>query len=361
MKKKQILVIAALCLSVSAYAYSQTSARDADIDAKMNAGSLMGVAPPTGSQALPVSPATGAQKFIDPYLPAAMHLSGVILGQTDGKARVYKVDGNVTIISKESPVEKKLKKNATIKPGDTIRTGAGASVSIAFDESYQNAVHIPQNTQALIDSIEPTNIIIENGTVFSAVDGLPQGSTWKVTTPSAVAAVRGTLYLVSFQAADGRFYSATVNVPDDGKTSAVDIQEIVGDASVDIPEGKEITLVQGQAPDDSLVKDLDPSTLDEIIKFFEELIKLREAEENVAPPTSGETTGLGVLDPAGSGVVGGENDPLDPQFDTNSIGPEPSNSMEEFSSGGDYGGEEYGGNECEWENKYYSRGGDYET
>lgn len=315
MKKKSILFAAAI-LMLPSVLFADNTSRDANVDLQLNANALTGIAPPTGSQTtVPAAVSSGSQKFIDPYLPAVMRKDQVVLGQTDGKARVYEVRGKVLVSKQGSPVETALKKGATLTAGDTIVTEAKSSVSITFDESYKNAVQIPENSKAVLESIEPTNIRIENGTIFNSVDGLPQGSTWKVSTPSAIAAVRGTLYIVRYQAANGQFYAATVNVPDDGKTSAIDIQPISGDSSANVPEGKEITLQEGQVPDLSLVQDLDPSVLEEILKFFKEVSDLRgnQGDNKTAPPTSGQYDALGSLDPAGPGVVGGDENRLDVQ------------------------------------------------
>jgi len=341
--KTKFIVLTAAFLMLTAPLFAQSSARDADIDAKMNAAALGGIAPPTGSQ-MAMAPAVtgGSQKFNDPYLPAAMLSGNVILGQTDGKARVYEVQGSAFILKKGSPVEKKLKKGDVINPGDTIHTETNSKVSIAFDESYKNAVHIPQNSKALIESIEPTNIRIENGSVFSAVDGLPQGSTWKVTTPTAVAAVRGTLYLVNYQSAGGQFYAATVDIPTDEKNSSIDIQQITSNGSVNVPEGNQITLKEGEKPDIKLVQKINPAMLDEILKFFADLQKLRTEEGRVAPATSGQYSGPGVLDAAGPGVIGGDDNRLDIQ-DLNTIrqdeptSPLPTVTTNEGSSGGNNG------------------------
>ena len=337
MRRKYLFLLVAMLLP--AIATAQSSVRDADVDAKLNANSLSGIAPPTGSPvAAPTAFSIHTQKFNDPYLPAAMMSGNVILGQTDGKARVYELQGAVFITKKGSPVERKLKKGDVIQAGDTIHTDVNSKVSITFDESYKNAIQIPANSTAVVETIEPTNIHIVKGSVFSAVDGLPQGSTWKVSTPSAVAAVRGTLYLVNFQAADGRFFAATVNVPDDGKNSAIDIQDVTGKGTANVPEGKEINLKQGEASNDSLVKDLDPTVLDEILKFFEKLTQLRDDSNSNTPPTGGELVGTNLLDPAGPGVVGGNSDSLDP-VDTGII-PNPV-SEDEPASGCEYGNECY--------------------
>ncbi|HRK61623.1 MAG TPA: FecR family protein [Candidatus Omnitrophota bacterium] len=311
MKKIIVWTVAATMLSYGSV-FAQLSTRDMDIDMQLNA-EVGGVAPPTGSPA--VSPSGAALNAI--AFPAMLPSAKVVLGQTDKKARVYDVKGKVFWTKQGTPVQKKLRANDILQLGDTIQTEDKSSVSIAFDDSFMNAVHLPENTTATLESIEPTSIRIENGSIYSAVNGLPQGSSWKVTTPAAVAAVRGTLYVVRYQAANGTFYAATVDIPDDGVASAIDIQEIAGSQHADVPEGKEITLTQGQTPGQDMVGDLDPAALQEILDFFEALIEQREVADGYAPPTGNEPMGQQGdssdpdqnrpdLDPTDTGVINDE-------------------------------------------------------
>ncbi len=201
---------------------------------------------------------------------------------SDQKGRVYQIDGKAMITRQGSPVESKLKVGDLVQVGDAIYTKEKSSVSITFDYLKKNAVHIPESSRAVFNSIEPTDIKLENGSVFNAVEGLPQGSTWKVTTPVAVAAVRGTVYLVRFETATGEFYAATVDVPDDGRNSAIDIQLIERDGLANVPEGKEITLREGETPSGDIVKDLSPEAVAEIQKFFQQLQSEQEKAEEDA-------------------------------------------------------------------------------
>lgn len=226
---------------------------------------------------------------------------------SDGLARVYQVKGKAFLIKQDSPQEMPVKVGDEIKMGDVVYTLKGASVSIAFDYLKKNAVQIPQESKAFFQSIEPTDIKLESGSVFSAVDGLPQGSTWKVTTPSAVAAVRGTVYLVRFETASGEFYAATVDVPDDGKDSAIDIQLIEGDGEAFVPEGKEITLREGEPLSSDLVQDLSPEAIAQIKQFFEQLKEERESAEEEATKENETSDKDGN---SGSDNFG-DNDPLD--------------------------------------------------
>jgi hypothetical protein len=194
----------------------------------------------------------------------------------DGKAYVYKVEGRALLLKEGSPVETLAKAGDLIQRGDQIVTEKNATVAIAFDMLKKNAVQIPAETRAVFSSIEPTDIKLEDGTVFSAVDGLPAGSTWKVTTPSAVAAVRGTVYLVTYEASNGDFFAATVDVPDDEKNSAIEIRPVEGDGEALVPEGKEITLREGEIPSNEMVQDLKPEAVTEVRQFFEKLRTERE-------------------------------------------------------------------------------------
>lgn len=228
----------------------------------------------------------------------------------DGRAYVYKVEGRAVLVKADSPVESQVKVGDLIEVGDRIMTEKKSVVTIAFDMLKKNAVQIPSQTRAVFNSIEPTDIRLEDGTVFSAVDGLPKGSTWKVSTPSAVAAVRGTVYLVKYEASNGDFFAATVDVPDDGKDSAIDIQPLHGAGGAFVPEGKEINLREGQSPSNDMVQDLKPEAVSEIRQFFEKLKVEREerskndgGNNNPGGGNDGGTPPNGPRGPGSSGTL----------------------------------------------------------
>ncbi len=212
--------------------------------------------------------------------------------EKDGKAKVYELQGKAMLTSKGSPEERALKVGDEIRVGDAIYTEKGASISISFDNRKQNAVRIPAETKATFTSIEPTDIKLDDGSIFSVINGLAKGSTWKVTTPSAVAAVRGTVFLVRYEAANGQMYAATVDVPDDGKTSAIEIQSLDGSNSTQVVEGKEISMKEGETPTTEMVQDLSPEAVAEIQAFFEQVVAEQQAEaapESESDQDSGET------------------------------------------------------------------------
>lgn len=225
-------------------------------------------------------------------------LSASDKSNSDGKAKVYAIEGKVLLTSAGSPVERELKVGDEIKIGDSVYTEKGASLSIGFDTQRNNAVRIPAESKATFTSIEPTDIKLEDGSIFSVVNGLAKGSTWKVTTPSAVAAVRGTVYLVRYESSSGEFYAATVNVPDDGKDSAIEIQSLTSEGQAEVIEGKEILLKEGETPSNDIIHELSIEKVTEVQQFFKELASEKErASEDQSrnngngPPNGGSGPG----------------------------------------------------------------------
>ncbi len=191
----------------------------------------------------------------------------------DGAAMIHKVTGYAMLTKKGNPIENDLKVGDVIQAGDQIDTGTGSALTIYFDANKKNAIRIPAETSAVFTSIEPTSIELKKGSVFNVVDGLAHGSTWKVTTPSAVAAVRGTVFMITF--IGGKFYAATLNVPNDGKTSAIEVKSTANENKVNVFEGKEVSLEKTESLNVEKVVDLHPETVTALQSFFQEVLSER--------------------------------------------------------------------------------------
>lgn len=234
---------------------------------------------------------------------------------SDGKASVYHLDGKAMITPKGNPQERALKVGDQIGIGDAVYTERGASLSISFDNRKQNAVRIPAETKATFTSIEPTDIKLDDGTIFSVVNGLAKGSTWKVTTPSAVAAVRGTVFETTYHADTKEFFAATLEVADDGKTSAIEIESLVGEGMAEIVEGKEISFKEGETPSQERVQDFTSEKMAEVQKFNQDVSMERQKSEDSSNNHGGGNGPGGPNGPgSGSGPAnGGTTNPNGPQ------------------------------------------------
>lgn len=264
-------------------------------------------------------------------------------GASDKKARVYDVTGNARIAKKDLKEWTAIKPGIVIEEGDIILTDKNSNVSLTFDKEYLNASYIPANTRAIFRSIEPTDIQLEDGTIYNIFDNLPKREEWKVSTPTAVAAVRGTWWLVNFHAATGELIAATLQIADDGDDSVVKVTDILENgaegANLNVPEDFEIYLDKNQEPDASMIRDLNPDWIPQIWDFLEKLAALRAARSSLLPPTGGEGP-IEPLNPVENGLAGPVHPVLDPELDIKNVPPlpepppSPSDSSDESSEGG---------------------------
>lgn len=302
MKREKNIMIMILAVVFMAASFSQgayaVSSRDLSVDAALlGDGGNMGMLPPTGAQgALGVAASAGAQGLGAAQGSMKGQLSGLDnKSAEDKKGRIYEFKGKVRISRKEGEGWTQAKIGTMVREGDVVITSEGSSVSITFDDTFLNVTHIPENTRVVFRSIEPTDMFLEDGTIYNMFDGLKHGANWKVTTPTAVAAVRGTWWLVNYTSASGEFISATIQLPDDGVSSSVDVIDILENGSegstVNVPEGNQINLAANQEPDPSLLQKIDLEWLEKIQSSLEEVIAQRAENNDPLPPTGNDPLG----------------------------------------------------------------------
>lgn len=187
------------------------------------------------------------------------------------KVEVYKLEGRALITKSGTPEEKELKIGDEIEAGDRIFTEEGASISVSFDEDRLNTVTIPSGSEAVFTSLDPVSIRLKNGSVFSSVDGLAEGSTWEIATPVAVAAVRGTEFEVEYSESSGDFSTATYDDENEKKSSAVELKPVGGGEIVKIMEGRQLALPRGHELVPQLIQKMSPQKMERGKKFKEEI------------------------------------------------------------------------------------------
>jgi len=116
----------------------------------------------------------------------------------DHRASVFQITGQAKLLKKNSEKWRTLRKGMVIQEGDQIRTQRDAQVRLHYDDYFLNILQINENSLAEFQTIEPTQIYITNGEIFSILDGLPKGTSYQVVTPTAVGGVRGTRFVRSF-------------------------------------------------------------------------------------------------------------------------------------------------------------------
>ncbi len=159
-----------------------------------------------------------------------------------------------------------------ITQGMTIKTGAKSVVDIYFEGSVirileKSSVVMKELVKNLTDNKELTELYVENGKVFSKVTRkLTEGEKFRVNTPTAVAGVRGTEFLVSEE--EGKSNIACIE-----GTVAVKDSKSDDTAFVDVEAGKEANVESGKPV---TVNELKQQNLENIKRIKDEIKELRE-------------------------------------------------------------------------------------
>jgi hypothetical protein len=154
----------------------------------------------------------------------------------------------------------------------TVKTGTKSIVDIYFEGSVirileKSSVVMTELVKNLTDNKELTELYVENGKVFSKVTRkLSEGEKFRVNTPTAVAGVRGTEFIVSEE--NGKSNIACIEGKVAVKDSASD-----DSAFVDIEAGKEADIEKGKP---IAVNDLKQHNLENIRRIKDEIKELRE-------------------------------------------------------------------------------------
>ncbi len=139
--------------------------------------------------------------------------SGVVesgVNEKDYQARVITLEGEATAVT-ASGKRVVLTEGDVLMTDDVVDVTENAQVDIAFDRNGKNVTRLEGSSTLRIKSMEPATLYLSRGSLYAHLKELPKHSTFKIETPTAVAAVRGSEY--------------QVDVADDGKTDVSNLSD----------------------------------------------------------------------------------------------------------------------------------------
>lgn len=315
--------------------------RDGDVDALLaDSGTIAsGVLPPTGG-AMPVTgmqaPNVRPQGFSG-ELPAVGNWSAGKdqTSMKDQRAEIFDFKGKVRVQKKGTDYWTPVYKKMRLEAGDKILTYKKSTLSARYDDYYLDMIHVEENTFAIIESIEPTKIHLEKGTMFHYLDAQMKNRNYRVSTSSSTLGIRGTHAVSAFNPLTNVSLTATIPVKDN-HASSVDVTCAGGGSSASLSEGQQIQVAQGAGCDN--VEDIDPFLIQQSQENFDamaatdtDFFPLRQ--EGVLPPTGGA--------PELGADLGDDLNTLDPLLDSGIGFDEPV--FQEQEEGTPFGGERPGG------------------
>ncbi len=181
----------------------------------------------------------------------------------DHTAKVVSLDGDVRTLKKGADNWQTAQKDQTIEAGDQLITGKNSFADIAYDTYLLNITRIQENTKAEFRTINPTDIYLEDGSIFSALDGLESKGEYQIATPTAVAAVRGTHFDVAYDEQNKKFSAAALPTDETGHESKILVSDPWDPKStaVEVSQNYQLDLKSGERLRSELIHHAEPARL----------------------------------------------------------------------------------------------------
>ncbi|MCP5502465.1 MAG: FecR domain-containing protein [Leptospiraceae bacterium] len=120
------------------------------------------------------------------------------------RARVSFIQGTITVTS-ENGMQKKISIGSSLEEKDKIETGKDSYLELLLVSGAK--IRLKSQTNLVLQELSPdkknTELKLLNGTLISTVNKKNKEESFKVETPTAVAGVRGTLFLIKVETKDG--------------------------------------------------------------------------------------------------------------------------------------------------------------
>lgn len=133
--------------------------------------------------------------FVAVFIAAVVGTGLAIAGRAGAASQApffFHTQGDVSYRHAPDKPWSKAAKGMFLQTGGEIETAQGASCEVAFAPGALNIVKIHARSKARLESIEPAVFHIEEGGLYSLLDDLKPGKSFRVASPVATASVRGT-------------------------------------------------------------------------------------------------------------------------------------------------------------------------
>jgi hypothetical protein len=134
------------------------------------------------------------------FVSCTMLLFGIFAALTPSRAaQIIHVEGNVQVQSPNDEVWKQAEAGMEVTIGDSVRTARHSKAGIALDAQKMNVIELGEKTLVVLNSATADTIDrmdLSRGRIYSNLEGIKAGLNFEVNTPSAVAGVRGSSYMV---------------------------------------------------------------------------------------------------------------------------------------------------------------------
>ncbi len=113
---------------------------------------------------------------------------------------IHSLSGEVNILPAGSTAWTSAAIGMVLDSGSRIRTGENSHAALAFNPGKTNIVSIRSNSHVVVQLKDNDKLTLVDGTLYSSIQDLAEGSSFEIKTPLATCGVRGTKYTVTYEA-----------------------------------------------------------------------------------------------------------------------------------------------------------------
>ncbi len=151
---------------------------------------------------------------------------------------VVSIQGSAWISHNKRDVKSSLRAGDILKPGSEIEVLQGNSVIISMDDTKENIIEIQGPSQVFISDDGISQFKVIDGKIFAFIDSLKKGRKFEVSTPVAVAAIRGTAIKVSASWGSSEFLVHEGKI----EVRTLDPEGMISEGMLEVTEGQKVTI-----------------------------------------------------------------------------------------------------------------------
>jgi hypothetical protein len=149
---------------------------------------------------IPIKKTLISSLFLLLIISLCANLSFAQEGTEEPSVEIYSLSGYVSILSRDAKAWVQATTGMALESGSRIRTGENSHAALAFNPGKTNIVSVRSNSHVVVQLKDNDKLMLVDGTLYSSIQDLAEGSSFEIKTPLATCGVRGTKYTVTYEA-----------------------------------------------------------------------------------------------------------------------------------------------------------------
>jgi hypothetical protein len=187
-------------------------------------------------------------------------------------ARIFSVEGKVSVIPKGSSLSVEAEKGMNLSEGDWIKTDKASGVVVSFNDDDSNVISVKENTLVIIKLDGYFKIHLLSGEIYAFLENVDKDESFRVLMPSVVAESMGSGWGAT---TDGSYTNLLV-FDNEAFVCGIKMDGSIDDKKFWIDEGFQRKIIKFQDPGEMR------PVPEEVSKWFKEQVVAHHLERSLA-------------------------------------------------------------------------------